>query len=120
MSDISYDDPQYEIKNNCRIAEEMLKAGDDNDLQTQIMDAIANLLTLAHEREISTADVVTKGAAHWLATYMEQRDPDVAYDWMNATLFPWTGERQFAEYIAGEAITLSGHEGRVNAPEWGV
>lgn len=101
-------------------AEAMIQLVDKNELEAQVVDAIANLLILCHEREVDTADVVVRGAAHYAATYVEGMEPDAAYAWLHDALFPWTGERQFAEYIADRAIVLSGHAGQVGTPEWGV
>ena len=93
---------------------------DNEELATHISDGIANLLILAQESEVGIADAMTTGAAHFCATYMEGMDPDEAGEWLNAVLFPLTGDRQFAEYIADQAIVLSGHDGRIKSPEWGV
>jgi hypothetical protein len=109
-----------EIERTSATAEKMLRHVDDNELDTQVADAIANLLILCHERQIGTADVVVRGAAHYAATYMEGMEPDEAQAWLSESLFPWTGEREFAEYIADRAIVLSGHAGRVATPEWGI
>ena len=109
-----------EVTTNCRIARAMLACGDNNDLATQIADAIANLLTLAHEEGLNPAEAVTKGAAHWAATYIEFEDDHAAEEWLSNALFPFTGERQFAEYIAERAIILAGKDFRVSVPEWGV
>lgn len=121
---------QEEIDRNAELAKGMLMAAepsavkvidrDNEELSMHISDGIANLLILAQESEVGIADALTTGAAHFCATYMEGMDPNEASAWLSAVLFPLTGERQFAEYIADSAIVLSGHQGRVESPEWGV
>lgn len=89
-------------------------------IDVAISDAITNLLILATEEKLDTAEAVVRGAAAWLATYMEGMEPDDAFAWLSDALFPWTGEREFAEYVADQAIVKSGHAGRVATPEWGI
>ena len=111
---------QDEIDANSAIAMAALKHPSQDDLKESIMDMIANLLILAHENEIEPSEVVVRGSAHYLATYMEGMDADEADEWLNETLFPWSGENDFEFYIARDAITLAGHEGNVEIPEFGV
>lgn len=109
-----------EIRTSVRIAEEMLTHTDENEIETRISDAIADLLVLCHEREINGADVVVSAIAHFAASYIEDMDSDEAQEWLYKELFPYTGTREFAEYCADRAIVLSGHSGKVATPEWGV
>lgn len=120
MSD-THDDyiNREEIERNALIGAAMLEESDD-DLQTRISDAFANLLILGQENEVPLADALVKGMAHFCATYIEGMDSDDAYEWLNTTLFPFTGEREFVAYVADDAIVLAGLKGSIEAPEWGV
>jgi tRNA threonylcarbamoyladenosine modification (KEOPS) complex Cgi121 subunit len=105
------------------ISEAVARAEDrinSDDLETAISDAIADLATLAYEREIGFAEAVVSGVAHALAAYMEGEEPDTADEHLNEMLFPFTGERQLADYIAERAIVRSGQAGKVFIPEWGT
>jgi hypothetical protein len=105
-----------EIATACERAKAMLNT---EDLGTAISDAIADLLILAHEKDSDLlGTVITRGIAHFAATYIEPMDDQDAEDWLHDELFPLTGERQFAAYAADQAITLAGKDGRVDAPEW--
>lgn len=90
------------------------------DLETRITDAICNLLILAQERDVNIGTVLTRGAGHFAASYIEPLTGEDAEQWLSDELFPLTGEREFAEYVADEAIVLSGKKGSIDAPEWGV
>lgn len=92
----------------------------DDDHRDAVSDLIANVAIYAHEHELPLADLVVRGLAHYAAAYMEPMEPDEADDWLRENLFPFTGERDFAEYIADQAITLSGKAGRIESPEWGI
>ena len=116
-----------EITRNAELGKSMLSVSEPNmdivsgeDTKTYIMDAIANLLILGQEEEVNIADCITDGVAHFCATYMEGMEPQQAEEWLNAALFPFTGDRQFAEYIADRAIVLAGFGGKFETPEWGV
>lgn len=110
-----------EIERNMELANKGLEAmKSDSDPNVAISDGIANLLILAHESDMNVGELVQRGAAHYLATYMEPMEDKDVEQWLSATLFPWTGDNQFAWYVAQEAIVLSGKQGRVTIPEWGM
>ena len=94
-------------------------AGDRDDLQTAVSDAIANLLILAHERDIDVAGAWYKGAAHYVATYLEPLDADDAADWLQDNLFPFSGEESADYYIGRDALVLAGKPRNLQ-PEFGV
>ena len=106
-----------EIAEACERAEARINS---EDFETAISDAIADLMTLAYERDIDAANVIVRGVAHAVAAYMESATDMEADAIVNEFLFPFTGERQFAEYIAEQAIVLSGKAGRVHVPAWGA
>jgi hypothetical protein len=122
MSEIETPDiDREEIDANMELARKGIEAMKGNfmdDAETATMDAIANLLILAHESGMGVAHVVEKATAHYLATYMEQMEDDDAEEWLEAAGFPWTGDNDFIWYAARDAITLAGKD--VTIPEWGT
>lgn len=105
-----------EIREACERALDSLNT---EPIETAISDRIADLATLAYEKDLNVADVIVQGCAHALAIYIEGESDDNAAFALNEFLFPFTGERQFAEYIAEKALVLAGAAGRVQIPEWG-
>jgi hypothetical protein len=107
-----------EVARMVALAERMIEGG-DADRQTAVSDAIANLLILAHEQDLDVAGAWYRGAANYVATYIEPLSEDDAADWMHDNLFPFSGERSADHYIGREACVLAGKSGDIQ-PEFGV